>query len=196
MATTRKKFSNEFFLRCFLVRYLMYRLEKGMYEVRTSLLSGRQQGRGGAEATRLQQWVREGMWSGREWQVGVLCFVAKEGRVSLRSTGLTLALQVDNLSELTSLAIDLDTVVQKLLKRGGVEHLVGGRDRVVDVELVQGLAGGGGGSDGGFGLLEGPSIEHRASSGERCDMRGAGTDRRQKGRDRSEGRIASAHLFL
>ena len=114
-----------------------------------------------SQDTRLQEWARKGMWEGL-WQVGVLCFVGKEGRVSLRSTRLTLALQIDNLAKLTSLAIDLDAVVQELLERGGVEHLVGGRDRVVDVELVQGFAGGGGGSDGGFGLLERPSIEHRA----------------------------------
>jgi len=34
----RRKFSKLFFLRCFFVRYLRYRLEKGMLEVRTSRL--------------------------------------------------------------------------------------------------------------------------------------------------------------
>ena len=38
VATTRRKFSKLFFLRCFFVRYLRYRLEKGMLEVRTSRL--------------------------------------------------------------------------------------------------------------------------------------------------------------
>jgi hypothetical protein len=36
--TNRRKFSKEFFFKCFLVKYLRYRLEKGIWEVRTSLL--------------------------------------------------------------------------------------------------------------------------------------------------------------
>jgi hypothetical protein len=66
----------------------------------------------------------------------------------------TLLGNLDIVAHLASLASDLDTVVQKLFKRGGVKDIVGGGDRVVDVELVEGLAGGnallGGGS---FGLL-------------------------------------------
>jgi hypothetical protein len=38
--TNRRKFSKEFFFKCFLVKYLRYRLEKGIWEVRTSLLPG------------------------------------------------------------------------------------------------------------------------------------------------------------
>ena len=67
----------------------------------------------------------------------------------------TLLGDLDIVTHLASLASDLDTVVQELLKRGGVKDIVGGGDRVVDVELVGGLAGGsallGGG---GFGLFD------------------------------------------
>lgn len=70
-----------------------------------------------------------------------------------RAPQLTLLVQGDGIAELSGLAVDLDSVVQELLERGRVEDVVVRRDRVVDVELVDGLGGGlGGGS--GFGLLD------------------------------------------
>lgn len=59
----------------------------------------------------------------------------------------TLTVDLDLLSELARLAIDLDTVMEVLLKRGTVEKTVSGRTRKVDdvLRLDGGLGGGLGG---------------------------------------------------
>ena len=58
---------------------------------------------------------------------------------------LTVPLQLDVVTQLTGLSLDLDTVVQELLVTSGIEDLVTSGDRVVHDELVGGLRGGGGG---------------------------------------------------
>lgn len=58
---------------------------------------------------------------------------------------LTVPLQLDVVTQLTGLSLDLDTVVQELLVTSGIEDLVTSGDRVVHDELVGGLGGGGGG---------------------------------------------------
>lgn len=71
----------------------------------------------------------------------------REGDVRGQDELVTLLRQLDRVTKLARLAVDLDAVVKELLERGRVENVVVGRDRVVDVELVQGLArslGGGG----------------------------------------------------
>ena len=47
-------------------------------------------------------------------------------------------MDLDVVTELTSLALDLDTVVQELLKIGTIEDLVSSRFGIVDDELVLG----------------------------------------------------------
>jgi hypothetical protein len=64
--------------------------------------------------------------------------------------GLTLPLDLNLVTELTGLALDLDSVVEELLKGRRVEDVVGSGDRVVNVELVNRLGSGFGGS--GLGL--------------------------------------------
>lgn len=71
---------------------------------------------------------------------------------------LTLFLDGDNVAELARLAINLNAVVEELLKCGEVEDRVVYRNGAVDVELVERLASGGvlsGG--GGFRLFENKS---------------------------------------
>lgn len=53
---------------------------------------------------------------------------------------LTLTGDLDVVTEVTSLAIDLDAVVEVLLESGGIEDTVVGGAREVDEELVGGLA--------------------------------------------------------
>lgn len=53
---------------------------------------------------------------------------------------LTLLGDLDRVAKLARLAVDLDAVVKELLKGGRVENVVVDRDRVVNVELVKGLA--------------------------------------------------------
>ena len=79
---------------------------------------------------------------------------------------LTLLVQGDGITELTRLSVNLDSVVQELLERGRVEDVVVGRDRVVHVELVNGLGGGLGGS--GFGLCVLRVIKKGEPRRERC----------------------------
>jgi hypothetical protein len=55
---------------------------------------------------------------------------------SIHVSLLTIPLQLDVVTELTGLSLDLDTVVQELLVTSGIEDLVTGGDRVVDDELV------------------------------------------------------------
>lgn len=55
----------------------------------------------------------------------------------------TLLLDGDNVAELARLAVNLDAVVEELLKRGEVKNGVVHGDRAVDIELVERLAGGG-----------------------------------------------------
>lgn len=63
---------------------------------------------------------------------------------------LTLLLDSDDIAELAGLAVNLDAVVEKLLKSGEVEDRIVHGNGAVDVELVKRLAGGsvlsGGGS--------------------------------------------------
>jgi hypothetical protein len=60
------------------------------------------------------------------------------------SIELTIPLQLDVVTQLTGLSLDLDAVVQELLVTSGIEDLVTSGDRVVHDELVGGLGGGGG----------------------------------------------------
>jgi hypothetical protein len=87
-----------------------------------------------------------------------LCRTATLHRARLSRTHnckLTLAGNGDVVTQLAGLSVDLDPVLQELLERSRVEDVVRSRDAVVDVELVQRLAGGGLGSGaGGFGLQE------------------------------------------
>lgn len=53
---------------------------------------------------------------------------------------LTFTGDLNVVTEVTSLAIDLDTVVEVLLESGGIEDTVVGGAREVDEELVGGLA--------------------------------------------------------
>lgn len=67
-------------------------------------------------------------------------------RRSGKLCGHTIAVDLDVLTELARLAIDLDTVVEELLKGRTVENTVAGRTGVVDRELVlssSGLSSGG-----------------------------------------------------
>jgi hypothetical protein len=105
-------------------------------------------------------------------------------------TPLTLLANRDHLAELTGLPVNLDAVVQELLERGGVEDVVGRGDRVVDVELVEGLAGDGlGGS--GFGLWA-----ERTSAARRGDASAASEETKgeasaaQRARGRGEKAVA------
>lgn len=71
----------------------------------------------------------------------------REGDVRGQDELVALLRQLNRVTKLAGLAVNLDAVVKELLERSGVENVVVGRDRVVDVELVQGLArslGGGG----------------------------------------------------
>jgi hypothetical protein len=86
----------------------------------------------------------------------VLVRVSLESRAVGQSTNLQVALregdlrsedelvallrELDDIAKLAGLAVNLDAVVEELLERGGVKDVVVGRDRVVDVELVLGLA--------------------------------------------------------
>lgn len=58
---------------------------------------------------------------------------------------LTLPLDLNLVTELTGLALYLDSVVEELLECGRVKDIVGCWDRVVDVELVNWLGSGFGG---------------------------------------------------
>lgn len=105
-----------FFLRNFFVRYLRYRFERGMLEVTVILVSPE-------ESKNMS--VKRGS--------GKLC-------------GHTIAVDLDVLTELARLAIDLDTVVEELLKGRAVENTIAGGTGVVDRELVlssSGLSSGG-----------------------------------------------------
>lgn len=83
--------------------------------------------------------------------------------VILGWAALTLLRDLDRVTKLAGLAVDLDAVVKELLEGRGVEDVVVHGDRVVNVELVQGLARVlGGGS--GLGLPERVSTDE---SGER-----------------------------
>lgn len=70
----------------------------------------------------------------------------REGDVRGQDKLVSLLRQLDGVAKLARLAVDLDAVVEELLERSRVENVVVGRDGVVDVELVQGLARGLGGS--------------------------------------------------
>lgn len=63
---------------------------------------------------------------------------------------LTIADDLDVFAELTSLAIDLDAVVEEFFEVGTVEDTVGSGLRVVDDKLVLGRGGLGGGGFGGL----------------------------------------------
>ena len=66
--------------------------------------------------------------------------------------GLTVVGNGDEVTKLAGLAVDLDAVVKELLESRTVEDVVGRGDRVVNVELVEGLASSGLGSGGSLGL--------------------------------------------
>lgn len=124
--TNRRKFSKEFFFKCFFVRYLRYLLENGIWEVRTIL----------APVQRPSEHYSNNDFLGT----------------------LTLLLDSDNVAELARLAVDLDAVVEELLKRGKVEDRIVHGDGAVNVELVERLASGCVlGSGGGFRLFENES---------------------------------------
>lgn len=72
-------------------------------------------------------------------------------KYSIQCVGLTIAVDLDVVTELARLAIDLDTVVQELLEGRAVKDTVVGRTGVVDDELVLSS-----GSFGGSGL----GLEH------------------------------------
>lgn len=75
----------------------------------------------------------------------------------------TLTLDRDVVTQLTGLAIDLDTVVQELFVTGSVKHVVRGRDGKVDDKLVGGSLGGSG-SRGGLRLHVGNETREEGSS--------------------------------
>ena len=60
-------------------------------------------------------------------------------------SALTLSAQLDVFTQLTSLAFDLDSVLQVLFVTSGIEDVVSGGDGVVNDELVGRLGSGGSG---------------------------------------------------
>lgn len=78
----------------------------------------------------------------------VLQVTLREGDLRREDELVALLRDLDDVAELARLAVNLDAVVEELLERGGVEDVVVGGDRVVNVELVQGLARGLGGGSG------------------------------------------------
>lgn len=64
---------------------------------------------------------------------------------ALHPSALTLSAQLDVFTQLTSLALDLDSVLQVLFVTSGIEDVVSGGDGVVNDELVGRLGGGGSG---------------------------------------------------
>lgn len=63
----------------------------------------------------------------------------------IQSSRLTFSAQLDVFTQLTSLAVDLDSVLQVLFVTSGIEDVVSGGDGVVNDELVGRLGGGGSG---------------------------------------------------
>lgn len=82
----------------------------------------------------------------------------REGDVGSQHELVALFADLDGVTELSWLSVDLDSVVEELLEGSGVKDVVGDGDRVVDVELVEGLASGRLLGGGGFGLLVGQRL--------------------------------------
>lgn len=64
----------------------------------------------------------------------------REGDLRSEDELVALLGELDRVTKLARLAVNLDAVVEELLEGGGIEDVVVGGDRVVNVELVEGLA--------------------------------------------------------